>query len=124
MEEYQFSDKGETVDIINYSPIKIKQNNIEYDLNIENKENIITFSIIDKEKLPSMNFSRTMSFKEIKELNIIFQALNSFNDFYDYLKSLSKNKKLNIRKNNDKISLILFVEILLRRGANRFQIFQ
>ena len=108
MEEYQiFSDKGETEEIVNYDPIQIEQNEIKYDLNIQNKENMITFSLIDKNQFPSVNYNRTMSFKEIKELNviIIFQALNSFNDFYDYLKSLSENKKINIRKNNDKISI-------------------
>ena len=102
--------KGETVEIINFDPIHIEQNGIKYDLNIEVKEDKLTFSINDKEQFPSVNYIRTMSFKEIKELNIIFNALNSFNDFYDYLKSLSENKKLNIKKNNDK-----FVEVLLKK---------
>ena len=56
-----------------------------------------------------------MSFKEIKELNNIFNVLNSFNDFYDYLKSLSNNNKLNIKKENDKITIIFYVEVLLNQ---------
>ena len=105
MEEHQlFSNKGETEEIINYDPIQIDLNGIKYDINIQNKENMITFSIIDKNQNPSVNYQRGMSFKEIKDLNIIFQALNSLKDFYDYLKSLSDNKKLSIQKGNNKIS--------------------
>ena len=51
-----------------------------------------------------------MDLKEIKDLNIALSGINSYNDFYDYLKSLSNNKKINIKKNNDKILLILFIE--------------
>ena len=56
-----------------------------------------------------------MSLKSIKELNNIFNVLNSFNDFYDYLKSLSNNHKLSIIKDNDKITIIFYVEVLLKQ---------
>ena len=56
-----------------------------------------------------------MSLKEIKELNNIFNILNSFSDFYDYLKSLSNNHKLSIIKDNDKIAIIFYVEVLLKK---------
>jgi len=56
-----------------------------------------------------------MSFKEIKNLNKGFSLLNSINEFYDYLKVLSENKKITIKKYEEKISLILFVEILLKK---------
>jgi len=56
-----------------------------------------------------------MSFKEIKDLNKGFSLLNSINDFYDYLKVLSENKKINIKKDEEKISLTLFVEVLLKK---------
>ena len=55
-----------------------------------------------------------MSFKEIKELNKVFYVLNSINDFYEYLKLLSNNKKLNIKKNEEKITIILNIEVLLK----------
>ena len=58
-----------------------------------------------------------MSFHEIKELNVQFQILNSFQDFYDYLKSLSNNNKLNIKKSNDKISIIFNIEVLLKQQS-------
>ena len=90
MEEVPFiEEKGETIEIINFEPIKIEQNEINYLLNIETKEDEITFSINDKEQLPSINYIRKMNLKEIKELNNVFNVLTSFNDFYDYLKSLS-----------------------------------
>ena len=98
--------KGENSEIINFEPIKINQNENNYLLNIETNEDKITFSINDKEQLPSINY-RTMSWKEIKELNNIFNVLNSFNEFYDYLKSLSNNHKLNIKKENKKVTIIL-----------------
>ena len=57
MEEYQINpQKGETEELINFAPIKIEQNEIEYNLIIENKENIITFSINDKNQFPSVNY--------------------------------------------------------------------
>ena len=56
-----------------------------------------------------------MSFKEIKNLNKGFYLLNSINEFYVYLKVLSENKKINIKKYEEKISLFLFVEVLLKK---------
>ena len=124
MDEYQlFTDKGETEEIIKYDPIQISQNEIKYYLNIENQENMITFSLIDKYEFPCVNYIRNMSLKEIKDLNIIFQVLNSFNDFYDYLKLLSNNKKLNIKKYNDKITINFFVEVLLKQQYIEIDLF-
>ena len=109
------TDKGETAEIRNFEPIKIEQNEINYILNIEAYEDKIIFSINDKEQFPSINYIRTMSLKEIKELNNIFNILNSFSDFYDYLKSLSNNHKLSIIKDNDKITILFYVEVLLKQ---------
>ena len=78
--------KGKTVIIPNFDPIKIKQNGISYILNIETNEDNITFSINDKEQLPFINYIRTMNLTEIKILNEIFKVIDSFDDFYDYLK--------------------------------------
>ena len=103
MDEYSFSsEKGETEDIINYEPIIIEQNEIKYILNIEDNGDKMTFSINDKEQFPSINYIRAMSLNDIKKLNKAFNVLKSFNDFYNYLKKLANNKKLNIIKSNDK----------------------
>ena len=79
------TEKEEIVDISNFEPIKIQQNEFNYLLNIEVHEDKITSSINEKGKFPSIDYIRTKPLKEIKELNNIFLAINSFNDFYDYL---------------------------------------
>ena len=100
------------VNMVNKDPIKIEKDNNNYCLNIGVNEDIIRFSIIDKENLLSVNYIKTMSFQEIKGLNKIFLGLSSFNDFYEYLQALSVNQKINIEKGEEKISLILLAEYL------------
>ena len=117
-------EKGETIEIINFDPIKIEQNEIIYILNMEAKEDKITFSINDKEQLPSVNYIRTMTLKEIKELNIMLLSLTSFKDFYDYLKTLSNNHKINIKKDDNKITLIFYVEVLLKQQKIEIDLYQ
>ena len=93
-------------------------------MDIESQENKITFTINDKTKIPSVYYVRTLTFEEIKNLNQVFYILNSFNDFYDYLKKLSDNKKLSISKNNNnKISLILNVEVLFKQQIIEIDLF-
>ena len=118
MDEYKLNlNKGETIEVVKFDVIQIKHNEFKYDLYIETKENIIYFSIKDENQLPFINYKSSMSFHEIKELNVQFQILNSFQDFYDYLKSLSNNNKLNIKKSNDKISIIFNIEVLLKQQS-------
>jgi hypothetical protein len=47
-----------------------------------------------------------MNLKQIKNLNKAFNIFSTFNDFYNYLKSLADIKKLNIQKEKDKLSII------------------
>ena len=69
MEEISLtSDKGETAEIINFEPIKIEQNEINFILNIEANEDKITFSINDKEQFPYINYTRTVTLKTIKKI--------------------------------------------------------
>ena len=124
MDEYQLNlDKGETVETVKFDVIPIKLNEFKYDLNIETRESTIYLNIKDKNQLPSINYKRSMSFKEIKELNVQFHALNSFQDFYDYLKTLSNNNLLNIKKSNDKISIIFNVEVLFKKQSVEIDLF-
>ena len=102
---------GETEQIIKYKPIIIEQNNIRYILDIEKNQDKIIFSINNKEEFPSINYIKTMNFKEIKELNKAFSVLNSFNNFYDYIQTLSDNNKINIKYNKDKITILLNIEL-------------
>ena len=115
--------KKETEGLIDFNPIQICINEIKYSLNIKTKEDNITFSINDKEQFPSVNYIRSMKFNEIKELNKVFSLLNSFNDFYDFLKTLSETNKLNVKKSNDKMSLIFFVEVLLKKDEIEIDLF-
>ena len=117
------SEKGEAIKIVKLNPLLIVQNEIKFELNIEINKNKITFCINDKSKLPSINYIRTMNLDEIKELNGVFYILNSFKDFYDYLKSLSDSEKLNIKKSNDKLSLIFYVEVLLKQQKIEIDLF-
>ena len=59
---------------INYPPIQIEQNGIKYDLSIETKEDIITFSICDKSQLPYTSYIRTLSLKEINSIKYLRQV--------------------------------------------------
>ena len=79
MEEYQcITDKGETVEAINYDPIEIVQNYLKFDLNIKTQENNITFSINDKNQFPSVNYQRTMSFKRNKGFKFNISSIEFF----------------------------------------------
>ena len=124
MDEIPIScDRGETENIIDYEPIKIKQNEIEYNLNIKSKGDTITFSINIKNQLLYDNYIRKMRFHNIKELHKAFNSLKSYNNFYEYLKTLSDNEKLNIKKYNDKISLILYLEVASKQENIEIDLF-
>ena len=115
MEKIPIIDEGETIEVINYNPLLIKQNEVIYELNVKSEENIITFSINDKSKFSSVYYNKKMSLEEIKNINQVFNSIKSINDFYDYLKLLSDNKKLNIKKCNNKLLIIITVEVLLKQ---------
>ena len=124
MDEIPIScDRGETDNIIDYEPIKIKQNEIEYNLNIKSKGDMITFSINIKNQLLYDNYIRKMKFHNIKELHKAFNSLKSYNNFYEYLKTLSDNEKLNIKKYNDKISLIIYLEVASKQENIEIDLF-
>jgi hypothetical protein len=106
--------EGETSDMLIFDQIKIKQDENEYCLNIISKGEKITFSVNVKNQLLYDNYTRKISFNNIKELHKGFSTLRSFNDFYEYLKSLSDKEKLKIKKYNDKISLIIYLEVLFK----------
>jgi len=124
MDEIPISrDRGETDNIIDYEPIKIKQNEIEYNLNIKSKGDMIIFSINIKNQLLYDNYIRKMRFHNIKELHKSFNSLKSCTNFYEYLKTLSDNEKLNIKKYNDKISLIIYLEVASKQENIEIDLF-
>ena len=115
--------EGETIKKLNLIKIPLEVNKNNYELNIDSKEEIITFELFNKDQMPCVNYIRTMNFKEIKELNQLFTLLKTYNDFYDYLKLLSKDKKINIKKSQDKITIILFVDVLSRQQEIKIDLF-
>ena len=82
---------------------------------IEEKENIIIFEFLDIEQIPCVNYIKIMNLSEIKELNKLFTLFKTCNEFFDYLKSLSKDKKINLKKSKDKITIILFIDVLYKK---------
>ena len=105
------NDQEKKIETISFNPIKIEFNSVKYELNIEAKENMITFTINDKDILTTIKYTRTMDFKEIRDLSNVFYELNSPNEFYGYIRSLTDNKQLILKKDKDKISIILILEV-------------
>ena len=107
MEECEIEMEGETPKIIEFESIQIKENeniyNLDFKINYE--ENNLTLSINDKTQFPPVYYIKTMSLKKIKDLNKELKNFNSFDDFYNYLKALTNEKKLNILKEKNKLSL-------------------
>ena len=107
MEECEIEMEGETPKIVEFESIQIKENENIYnlDLKINYEENNLTLSINDKNHFPPVYYIKTMSLKKIKDLNKELKNFNSFDDFYNYLKTLTEEKKLNILKEKNKLSL-------------------
>ena len=124
MEEYEINnEKGETDDLIELKEIHIKNDGKDYCLNLKFTDEKIKLSINYNEEMISMKYVREMNLKEIKGLNKIFYYINSFYDFYDYLQKLERNNKLNIKKTDDKISLLIFSEVLLKPQTIEIDLF-
>jgi len=113
MDEMPFIiNEGETLNKLNLNLIKIEFNKNKYNLKLEFENDTVTFELLDTDKMPYANYIKTLNFNEIKTLNKLFENLKTYNDYYEYLKKLSKDKKINIIKNKYKISIILFIDIL------------
>ena len=108
-------DKKESINYDNFLEVQVEQNNMKYNLKIKSKKDIVAFILHDKNEFPSIYYSLKLNFQKIKGLNKVFELFNSLKDFFDYLKMLSQKKKIGIKKLNDKIILILFIEVLLKQ---------
>ena len=96
-------------------PIKIEQDNKSYILTIKIEADEMTFNISDSNDKECLYYIRSMKLNEIKEMHKVFYVLNSFNDFYEYLKALEENKKLTIKKNDNNLSINFVVEFLFKQ---------
>ena len=90
-------------------------NKDKYELKISYKEDIITFEFHYLEQIPRINYIKMMNLNEIKEINIKFSLFETCIDFFDYLKLLSKDKKINFKKSKDKITIILFIDAFYKK---------
>ena len=94
--------------------LTIEQDKKKYILNIIKEDNYIILIILEKDIFPNIKYIKKLSFKEIKELHKIFSILNSCNEFSDYIKSALENKKINIKKENEKMIFNISVEYLFK----------
>ena len=124
MEEFEIEENGKTPTPNYFESIEIKLNEIQYILSLkEIDENNLTLSINANHNFPSKIYKSSINLKEIKGLNRELSKLNSLNDFYYYIKSLSEKKKLNIKEDKDKISLILIIENSLNKQEIKIDLF-
>ena len=94
--------------------LEISQENKTYKLMIEIEEVLMKFKIEEDDPFLG-TYSRLFTLKEIKELHQVFSTLNSFKEFFEYLKALVSNKKINIKSTEEKILIILNIEHLLKQ---------
>ena len=122
MKEVEIEENGETPTPNYFESIEIKLNEIQYILSLkEIDESNLTLSA--NHNFPSKIYKSSINLKEIKGLNRELSKLNSLNDFYYYIKSLSEKKKLNIKEDKDKISLILIIENSLNKQEIKIDLF-
>ena len=89
---------------------EINQNNNNYILNIEILEEIIQIILFDQNEIKQYEVKLTLD--ELKNIDKLFSKFVSFKEFIDYIKPIISNKKLFIKKLQDKakISLELTVD--------------
>ena len=96
--------------------IEIHQENKTYKLMIEIEERIMKIKIIEDDPFLG-SYSRIFTLGEIKELHQVFSMLNSFKEFLDYFKALSNNKKITIKQTDERFSINMTVEYLLKQNT-------
>ena len=118
-----FSTEKESINADNFLEVQVEQNYMKYNLKIKSKRDIVEFILHDKNEFPSIYYFQNMNFQKIKSLNKVFDLFNSLKDFFDYLKILSQKKKIGVKKLNDKIILILYIEVLLKQQEIEIELF-
>ena len=102
--------------------IKQDKNNYKLDIKIINQD--IIFNLKDQKEL-ILEYEYKFTLDEIKQMNKAFLALDSCQEFLDYLKALIKNNKLSIKgKAENKIYIELSVEYFLKQNTIIIDLFQ
>ena len=118
MEEYEIEEKGETIEANGFESFLIedKENKFNLDIKVNYEDKNIILSINDKNQFPPVYYAKTMNLQQIKDLNETFSIFNNFNDFYNYLKSLPEQKRLNIQSEKNKLSITyIFNNLILEK---------
>ena len=102
--------------------IKQDKNNYKLDIKIINQD--ITFNLKDCKEL-ILEYEHKLTLEELKKIHKAFLALDSCQEFLDYLKALIKNNKLSIKgKAENKIYIELSVEYFLKQNTIIIDLFQ
>ena len=86
----------------------------KYNINLTKGEDYIIFNILEKDIFPNVNYTKKLTFQEIKDLHKMFYMISSCNEFSEYIKSAFENKKISIKKENQTLILNISVEYLFK----------
>ena len=103
---------------------EIKQNENNYKLNIQIINQDIILNLSEKSELMK-EYENKLTLEELKQMHRLFLALNSCQEFVDYLKALIENKKIAIKNNTgNQIFIELEVEYLFKKNIIKIDLFQ
>ena len=103
--------------------IEIEQDKTNYLLDFKIKDDSMTLNISEKNEKGYLFYTRTMKLNEIKQIHKAFYILNSCNEFYEYIKTLSQKKEIKIKKVNNNLSINFFIEILFKKEQIEIKLF-
>ena len=89
--------------------------NIKYLLTIKLEDDSIIFSLSEQNQKEYLCYYRKMNLNDIKEIHKVFNVFNSCDEFYEYIKTLENDKKLNILKKDKNFSINIQLEYLFKQ---------
>ena len=89
--------------------------NLKYILKLNIEGESIIFKVSKDGEFDTLSYMNKMTLNEIKQINSLFQGINSLKNFADYIENLDKENKLNYKKNNDGLSITFNYEYFLSK---------
>ena len=103
---------------------ELKQDEKNYLLNIEIINQDIILNLSEKSELMK-EYENKLTLEELKQMHRLFLALNSCQEFVDYLKALIENKKIVVKNNTSNLMFIeLEVEYLFKKNIIKIDLFK